>query len=158
MWLGALMSTIAVCCQAAVHDLERQRFLGDWEVIEATDDGKPFYSALLAPAGVGTGVGVRFRQHDFTILADDWPAKENSTFPWSLHPWDRPCVFIFWYEGIYEFRGTDELWICAEYHGQGVEGEAAKRWRRPEDFVVREGQRHVIIGLKRKGTQAEPRR
>lgn len=154
MWLGALMSTIAVCCHAAVHDLDKQRIVGEWEVIEASVDGEPLHSTLLAPLSDEAGVRVRFREKEFAVLADDWPAKENNAFPWSLHPIEISCIFIVWHEGIYEFRGDDELWICAKYHGQGVEGEYAKRWRRPEDFVVRDGQQHVIIGLKRKESPA----
>jgi hypothetical protein len=66
-----------------------------------------------------------------------------------LNPFSKPRgISVMWCVGIYEFE-KDRLKICVKYHGQGVEGEAARRWRPPRDFVVRKGQDHILFIFKR---------
>lgn len=60
-----------------------------------------------------------------------------------INPWRKPkYVAVMWSEGIYEVS-KDRIRFCIKYHGQGVEGEAARRWKAPVDFTVREGQGHM---------------
>lgn len=66
-----------------------------------------------------------------------------------LNPLIRPkAIGIAWCEGIYEVT-QDRIRFCIKYHGQGVEGEAARRWKAPVDFVVRVGQDHEIWTFER---------
>jgi len=57
-------------------------------------------------------------------------------------------IGIAWCEGIYELNG-DSMRFCVKYHGQGVEGEAARRWKAPVDFTVRPGQGHDLWSFER---------
>lgn len=57
-------------------------------------------------------------------------------------------IGIAWSEGIYELN-SDTMRFCTKYHGQGVEGEAARRWKAPVDFVVRAGQSHDLWSFER---------
>ncbi len=39
--------------------------------------------------------------------------------------------------GVYRFNRADEIELAVTYYGQGVEGERARRWRPPDEFVRR---------------------
>ena len=76
----------------------------------------------------------------------DEPADLNRMF---LNPFKKPKeIYVCWCEGIYEIT-EDRIRFCVKYHGQGVEGEAARRWKAPVDFVVREGQGHDMWTFER---------
>lgn len=150
MWLIALTSTIALSCHDALHDLERQRFLGAWELVAASFDGEAMNEAVLAPFSSNVGTEIRFNEKTYCVEDDAWRLHSIDHLQWNLHPWEATCIYLFWFEGIYEFRGNDELWICVKYHGQGVEGEEARRWRRPTEFTACKGEDQALLVLKRR--------
>lgn len=57
-----------------------------------------------------------------------------------IDPFTKPkTIGILWSEGIYEVT-HNQIRFSIKYHGQGVEGEAARRWKMPVDFAVKAGQ------------------
>jgi hypothetical protein len=127
-----------------------RQFCGDWEVIRAAVDGDkviPLYQTFPC-----TKVGTRIRvdKEMFRVVYPDkrTPREAWDDAEWIISRWPPRRIGVYWCEGIYKFSG-DELQLCIEYHGQGVEGEEAKRWRAPEDFDARKGQNHLLVSLKR---------
>jgi hypothetical protein len=150
MWLIALTSTIALSCHDALHDLERRRFIGSWELVAASFDGEVMNEAVLAPFSSNAGTEIHFNERTYWVDDDDWRLRKIAHLQWSLHPREPNGIYLFWFEGIYEFRENDELRICVKYHGQGVEGLEAKRWRRPTEFTARKGEDQSLFVLKRR--------
>ncbi len=145
MWLLSFAVTIACCCNEARYQFEMQRFRGTWEVVAASVDGEPVPFSK---------VGTKFRVADGTFRVLDPGERLAGTgldeFQWVIDRWQPSRILVFWFEGIYKFNDNDELQFCVKYNGQGVEGEYAKQWRPPTDFVARKGQEHLFVVLKRR--------
>ena len=131
------------CSNEAINQLQLHTFQGDWKVVEASFDGEPV--AL-------SEVGRRFCVQKSKFRAID-PGKAlqgfDIDFAWAIFRWQPSRIIVFWFEGLYELTGTNQLRLCLKYAGQGVEGEFARRWRPPVDFVVRKGQEHFLVVLER---------
>ena len=103
------------------------------------------------------GMTVLIKGNQIISLSKDEKERwifEESDEPQSLNrfgidPLSKPKkIGIAWSEGIYELNG-DSMRFCTKYHGQGVEGEAARRWKAPVDFTVRAGQGHDLWSFER---------
>lgn len=145
MWLLSFAVVISCCCNEARYQIELKRFSGTWEVDTATIDGEPVPFAK---------VGTKFHVENGTFQVLDPGERLAGTgldkFQWLIGRGQPSRVQVFWFEGIYKFNGSDELRFCVKYHGQGVEGEDAKQWRSPQDFVARKGEDHLLVVLKRR--------
>ena len=144
------MTTMACCSGDALHQIERQRFVGNWELVAASRDGEVLHDSDLAPFSAELGTSIRFKDGAYQVLDDQWRLGLLKELNWEIVRWEPGSIWVFWFQGIYEFKGNDDLWICVKYHGQGVEGEEARRWRPPADFAVHKGADHVLFVLKRR--------
>jgi hypothetical protein len=150
MWQIVFMTTLAAYSGNAVHEFERQRFIGTWEMTAASCDGETLHEYENAPFSAELGSKVCFSTGTYRVLDDQWRLDSLTDFGWDIPRCEPASIRVFWFQGIYEFKSNDELWICVSYHGQGVEGEEARRWRPPADFAVRKDHGHLLFVLKRR--------
>ena len=140
---GSLVIVLFLSLEQSFVYSEMQRFQGSWTMQSAALDDKEFNSAVGREI-IFQGFNVR------SLFPRD--AVDIERMPFVVNPLRRPPVICGWCEGIYEFQ-QDELKICLKYHGQGVEGEAARTWKPPGDFSIKKGQGHYLFVLKRKPGQ-----
>jgi hypothetical protein len=138
------------CGHEVLYQQELRRFQGDWSVVEASVDGNKsfeFGSGLLFDS---VGAHFRIKGDKLLPLPSGKRLDEQPVFNLQLDPF-RPgrLTLFFWFIGIYEFSDKDTIRLCLKYGGQGVEGLEAAYWKPPSDFVVRKGQHHMLIVLKR---------
>ncbi len=161
--MTAMLLAVVIAQRHPLLDAEWQRFQGTWTITSVTLDGGEIKTTAIGQKIRFDGYRLPAKPKDGHVTVDathsvihgvipenhgvlaGWP-NEVDFFLAPLRP--QPYALVFWFEGIYELKG-DRLRVCLKYHGQGVEGEAARRWRMPTDFAAKKGQDHYVITLER---------
>jgi hypothetical protein len=100
---------LIVCWQQVIYQQEQQKFQGDWKVSEASYYGESvpffpgdwlFFSSLDAHFRIK---GAKLRP----LASGKRPKEEPGDFDLYFEPFLTRGVSIFWFVGIYEFRGKD---------------------------------------------------
>lgn len=146
--MNALVLAYAVFVSLpGVDDLIRMQ--GRWQVTFATDG--------TVAEKFPNGVPMLIKGNQIISLSKD--EKLHGVFVESSNTWaanrflieragKSKIVYFAWHTGIYDVTAT-RIRFCLKYAGQGVEGEEARRWKPPVDFVVRPGQQHLLITFER---------
>ena len=111
MWLIAFMTTLGVCSGDAMHELERQRFVGTWEMAAASCDGETMHDYDAAPFSAELGSRICFADGAYRVLDDQWRLDSLKELGWDIPRWEPNSIWVFWFQGIYEFKSNDELWL-----------------------------------------------